>query len=138
MPEKRPALQNVKLLWSTWCYAKLATLPVSIHVSRRWNQCMMELLIFPVSIMLYWYELEKNRSMANLRINYLVYIIGCVQDEEWCCHVIQEILWKHALHKYKTNAITIWGSNKKRQIKQTEKLNRRLQQEIPVLDCQGN
>ena len=45
--------------------------------------------------------------MANLRINYLVYIIGCVQDEEWCCHVIQEILWKHALHKYKTNAITI-------------------------------
>lgn len=100
---------------------------------------MMELLNFAVSTMLYCYELAKIDGGSKIpvamclqinegrRINYLVYIIGCVQDEEWCRHVIQEILWKHALHKYKTSAITISASNKKQQQKQTEKLNRRPQ-----------
>jgi hypothetical protein len=91
---------------------------------------MMELLNLAVSIILYCLMNIKIQSDAATRFqinegrdrNYLVNIIGCVQDEEWCCDVFQEILRKHALHQYKINAITTRVSKN-----QTKRLDRRLQ-----------
>ena len=89
---------------------------------------MMELLNLAVSTFLYCLMNIKIQSDATrFQINegrdrnYLVNIIGRVQDEERCCNVSQEILWKHALHQYEVNAITIRVSKK-----QTKKLDRRL------------
>lgn len=90
---------------------------------------MMELLDLAVSIILYCLmniEIQSDATRFQTNEggdrNYLVNIIGCVQDEEWCCDVFQEILRKHALHQYKINAMTTRVSKN-----QNKRLDRRLQ-----------